>query len=109
MPFRGTLSRKAAGQIRAWELPPQFRSFIRQELDKFLQDPTKDSRDPPCPPFMPIGRIYEFTLTEDPNCYYFRLHFFYGPDADEITVRAAVMQPAYQAPPPGATPGVSAP
>jgi hypothetical protein len=109
MAYRAINSPKADAQVKSWGLPDYFRPFVQQEVDKFLEDPSKDSRDPPCPPFVPIGRIYEFSVSEDPFCYYFRLHFFYGPGTDEITITAAVMQPAYQSPPPGATPGVSVP
>ena len=109
MAHRATNSPKSDLQIRAWGLPLHFRPYVQREVDKFLEDPAKNSRDPPCPPFVPIGRIFEFSLTEDPYCYYFRLHYFFGPAPDEITITAAIMQPAYQAPPPGATPGVFAP
>lgn len=109
MPHRAKNSPRADEQIRAWGVPSHFKPVIHQVMAGFLDDPAKKSRDPPCPPFPPIGRVFEFSLIEDPFCYYFRLHFFFGPREDELTITAAVMQPAYQEPPPGSTPGVTSP
>lgn len=109
MVYKAILGPKAVEQIRDWGLPDHVAPFVSAQIRAFLEDPDRASREPPSPPFAPVGRIHEFSITEDPFRYFFRIHFFYGPENDQVTITAAVMHPHYQLPPAGARPGVTSP
>ena len=93
MSYEVVLGPDAADKLKT--VPAELSKRVQEALEELRQDPQKVGRKAPCPPYVPIGHIYQFHETYNEQRHYFTVFFLYGDDGGTVNVWDIVIDPRF--------------
>jgi len=79
-------------------LPSHLVDEVNLSLKELCDDPIKNSRAAPCPPYRPIGRVHFVKLLAEDRRYILTYFFHLDTKEELIHVRRVTLQPPYREP-----------
>ncbi len=79
-------------------LPSEIVDQIEHGLNELKNDPWKLSRVPECPPFRPVGRVFDVSCKHRNRVYVAYFFFHIDDDKQRVIVRRCMMLPRYVPP-----------
>lgn len=76
-------------------LPEEFKQALRAAFAAIADDPLGNSRVPPCPPFVPHGRLHECRVDYDNKRHTMRIFFEVDDERRQCGVTHIGIQPWY--------------
>ena len=94
MPYK-IIVRPDARQHLPDVIPEEARDAIRNAFEQIKSDPMGVSRVPPCPPFVPHGRLHDFPVDVNDRRHYFRIFFEVDSHRNEVGITHIGVQPRF--------------